>query len=321
MKKGPKRYILGKYLKMRFPDLPTKLAFVLIGTTGTCNASCIHCPTGKARTAGSPRQPMDMRLFKKLIDGIDNLPMKPPTHIGFGLFGDGLVDPYVVERMRYSRDRIPHGHFVINTNGAAFSAARHAELNGLVNLVTLHCESLVAETYDYLMQPLRAKNVFPKYRALIETFHGKVHVSVPISRLNIDQAAEIREQFLNWGASTVHFDPLASRCEPDPVLFRELSLDPFPIRCGPDVLDNLIIDCDGQVLVCCQDFAREESIGSLQDQSLLKLLTNHRRRLVRRRFSEGAHEEMATCSRCFGDLRTENFPFDVSLSPHMPADS
>src|SRR3954463_8438863 len=50
-------------------DVP-HLNSVGIGTTGTCNASCIHCPTGKASTANSPRGTMPMDLFRKIIDGI-----------------------------------------------------------------------------------------------------------------------------------------------------------------------------------------------------------------------------------------------------------
>lgn len=260
-----------------------------------------------------PRQPMDMSLFKKLVNEIDGLPMKPPNHIGFGLFGDGLVDPFVVERMEYARHRIPNSHLVVNTNGAAFNVKRHSILNDLADLVTLHCESLDPETYDHLMQPLRARNVFPRYRQLLDAFPGKVHVSVPVSRMNLQQLAEIRDQFMEWGALDVHFDPLASRCDPDITVFKRLALSPSPIRCGPDVLDNLIIDCDGQILICCQDFVREEPIGSLTEEPLLQLLTNQQRRLVRRRFANGDHSEMATCSRCFGDLRSENFPFDVEL--------
>ena len=155
-----------------------------IGTTGTCNASCVHCPTGKESTANSPRGTMPMPLFRKIIDGIADEGVAIDSHIAFGLFGDGLVDPLVVERARYLREKLPDALFSVNTNGAAYNRAKHAALFDHVTLLSLHCESLTPATYDYLMTPLRAKNVFPKYEAILKDFPGKVRVSVPVSRAN-----------------------------------------------------------------------------------------------------------------------------------------
>src|SRR6187402_68849 len=71
---------------------------LILGTTGTCNASCIHCPTGKASTANSPRGTMPMAMFKQIIDGVVAEGVAIDSHLAFGLFGDGLVDPLVLER-------------------------------------------------------------------------------------------------------------------------------------------------------------------------------------------------------------------------------
>ena len=107
---------------------------VILGTTGTCNASCVHCPTGKAVTSHVPRGDMPMELFNKIIDGIADLGITVGA-IGFGLFGDALLDPLVVERARHLRSRLPLVPLWINTNGAAFSRAKHSSLNDLVSIV------------------------------------------------------------------------------------------------------------------------------------------------------------------------------------------
>jgi len=49
---------------------PTGLRFVAVGTIGRCNASCVHCPTGKASTADTPKFEMPMSLFRKLVEGM-----------------------------------------------------------------------------------------------------------------------------------------------------------------------------------------------------------------------------------------------------------
>jgi tetratricopeptide (TPR) repeat protein len=285
------------------PGLPLRLKFIGLGTTGTCNASCVHCPTGKPETADAPRMAMPMPLFKKIIDGLAELDLPITDQISFGLFGDGLVDPLVVTRAAYLRSRLPDVRLSVNTNGAAFNRAKHAPLNDTISVMALHCESLDPATYNYLMQPLRFERVFPKYEPILETFPGKVLVSVPISRRNYDERHAIAKWFFDRGAWDVNFDPLSSRCAEDRTVFDSLALDPHPIRCPQSALDDLIVDCDGQVLICCQDFQRLEGIGDLRDDSLEEVLAGVRRYKIRKLFADGAHEQMATCSRCYGDLR------------------
>ena len=291
------------------------LGAVGIGTTGTCNASCIHCPTGKDSTANSPRGTMPMALFRKIIDGIVDEGVAVESHIGFGLFGDGLVDPMVVERARYVHDRLPDVIFSVNTNGAAYNSAKHKALYPYVTLLSLHCESLTPATYDYLMTPLRAKNVFPKYEQILRDFPGKVRVSVPVSRANLDDLPTIREWFLSRGAKEVVFDPMSSRCMDDLSLFDRLSLSPARIRCSSAVTHDLIVDCDGVVVPCCNDFVREQPIGNLATDSFHDTMTSLARRRFAQIMDDGGHDGVPLCTRCFGDVRTPDFPFDHPVRP------
>ena len=286
------------------------LTSVGIGTTGTCNASCVHCPTGKASTANSPRGTMPMSLFYKIIDGIVEEGVAVDSHIGFGLFGDGLVDPMVVERAKYVHEKLPDVVFSVNTNGAAYNSAKHKPLYPYVTLLSLHCESLTPATYDYLMTPLRAKNVFPKYEQILRDFPGKVRVSVPVSRANRDELTAIRDWFISRGAKEVVFDPMSSRCMQDQSLFQKLSLSPLPIRCTSSVTRDLIVDCDGAVLPCCNDFVREQPIGNLAIETFRETMTNLARRQFAETMDEGRHDQVPLCTRCFGDVRTPDFPFD-----------
>jgi len=280
------------------------LRYVIIGTTGLCNASCIHCPTNKPETEAAPRNTMTMELFEKLVRELRDGGFIISEQVSFGLFGDGLVDPHVVERARMLKQALPGTRISVNTNGAAFNPAKHAALRRWVSRISLHIESLRPEVYARLMAPLRLDRVLPKCDAILRSFRGKVAISVPVSRLNLDELDSIREYFQARGAVKVGFDPLSSRCSENQRLFRSLALDPQPIRCGPQVLDDLIVDCDGAVLVCCQDFARREVIGNLAESSLEEILHNLPRAKARARFARGQHLEMKTCTLCYADLRT-----------------
>jgi len=293
---------------IRPPGMPGRLRFLSLGTTGTCNASCVHCPTGKAETAHSPRGTMPMEIFRKIIDGIAEYELPVTDQIAFGLFGDALVDPLVVQRAEYLRSRLPDVRLSINTNGASFNPAKHSVLNDLAQTIALHCESLEPETYDYLMQPLRLARVKPKMEQILETFRGKVVVSVPITQRNRNEAASMQAWFAERGAREVVFDPISSRCAEDRTVFDSLALNPQPIRCPSEIMDDLIVDCDGYVLICCQDFQRIEGIGSFATESFADVMTGVHRQNTRKLLAENRHEELATCSRCFADIRGEFVP-------------
>jgi radical SAM protein with 4Fe4S-binding SPASM domain len=298
---------------------------IIVGTTGQCNASCIHCPTNKVATAHVPRTPMAMPLFESIVQGVVDMKLAITGQIAFGLYGDALLDPFVVERAKLVKAKLPDVLVAINTNAAAFNKARHGELLPYVDSITIHCESLTAETYDELMAPLRFKNVYPKYAQMIAAFPGKIRVSVPVSRKNIGELHAIKAGWLAMGASDVIFDPLASRCIDEHGVYDELSLSPSLIACKSELLDYLVIDSDGMVMACCQDFERIEPIGDIARDGFRAALESIERRQFAQLLDEDRHAERKTCSRCYGDIRTANFPFDhpiakVKDAPPRPAD-
>lgn len=160
----------------------------------------------------------------------------------------------MVERAKIVRQYFPKVPLVINMNGAAFDEKKHRVLRDLNVTIGLHVESLTTHTYDHLMAPLRLSNVGPKIEGILACFFSHVPVSIPVSRLNASELYQMRDYFLGRGAHTVSFDPLFSRCRPDNSTCETLAFAPTRIRCEPEILDDLIIDCDGTVLLCCQDF-------------------------------------------------------------------
>lgn len=288
-----------------------RLDYLIVGTTGTCNASCIHCPTGKESTAHVPRIPMDMKLFRHLIDQLAAGEIAVTGHISFGLFGDGLVDPFVVERAAYVRKMLPDMSLVINTNGAAYDPKRHAPLKDTVSRITLHCESLVPQVYDRLMAPLRFERVQVKLAALCRDFPDKLGLSIPVSRANHTEVEAMFRHFKALGAAQVAFYPLSARCSRDQTLFESLSFAPQPIACTPDVMNALLIDCDGTVVSCCNDFEREVPLGTLRDGPLMDLLNDPRRQAMINALAERRHGEISTCARCRADVR---LPEDARLA-------
>lgn len=283
------------------PALVDSIRYLAFGTTSLCNASCIHCPTGKPETDHVPRKEMSLSLLSKVLDGLRDLNIVVTEQISFGLFGDGLVDKQVVERARIVRQYFPEVPLVVNTNGAAFDEKKHHVLRDLDVTIGLHVESLISNTYDHLMAPLRLSNVRSKIEGILARFFGHVHVSIPVSRLNAPELHAMREYFLGRGAHTVSFDPIFSRCRPNNGTFEALAFAPTKVRCGPEILDDFVVDCDGTVLLCCQDFQRREPTGNVSLQTVEEVLLSASRHAMRQRLAVGDHHLNATCSNCYAD--------------------
>lgn len=276
-----------------------QLRNVIIGTTGVCNASCVHCPTNKDETEHLPRAPMPMPLFRRIIDEL----AEHTAHKGFlsfGLFGDGLVDPFVVERARYVREKLPNAAFCVNSNGAAYNRRKHAELIKWVNLMSLHIESIEPETYDYLMQPLRLKRVLPKVEMMLEDFPGKVYVSVPLSKANYGEKQKIDRYFRDRNAANVVFHGLGNRCSSWKV-FSDLALNPVRTYCGKEIGTDLIVDWRGDVFLCCNDFTKKIQIGDISRQTLPEVLNDPRRLAAVELMVQMRHDEIETCRNCYFD--------------------
>ncbi len=281
---------------------PFDFGNIIIGTTGLCNASCVHCPTNKGETDHLDRAPMPMGLFQRIIDQIAEKTNHSGRHLGFGLFGDGLADPWVVARAEYARKVLPHTSLAISTNGAAYNRPRHAELSSLVSVVALHIESIREDVYNDIMRPLRLRHVLKKIDMLMEDFAGKVHVTVPLSRANFEEKAKMDRYFRDRGAINVVFHGLSNRCSIDTAgRFRELSFDPQPIQCSRPTLNDLIVDWNGEVVVCCNDFSKKLPIGDLARQSLSEVLADARRQEIGDLFDARRHSEIETCKVCYGD--------------------
>jgi radical SAM protein with 4Fe4S-binding SPASM domain len=187
----------------------------------------------------------------------------------------------------------------VNSNAAAYTRAKHKALVETASVIAIHVESLIPEVYDSLMAPLHFENVIQKIEQILDDFPGKVRVSVPVSQHNVEEFPNICRYFIERGAQTVNADPFISRCAEDRTLFERLAIAPVKHWCEKDAMDQLVVDCDGVVLLCCNDFERREPIGDLSKETLSEMLQNERHQRMERLFDERRLCELPTCNACY----------------------
>ena len=280
----------------------TRLRGLILGTTATCNASCIHCPTNKFKSMGRAPTggPMEWNLYRRLIDGLHDSRLPIDGDISFGLFAEPLIDPMIVDRLRYAKERLPEVPLVIYSNGGTATPELARQIAPFVSHVAFHVEGITEAVYNDLMRPLKAANVFPRIEAFITACDKPVYVSCPISRRNIAEFTALRQYWLARGARDVTAQPLLNRSS-EKLGFAELAFDPQPVACGVDVVSTLLVDADGAVVVCCSDFEKRNIIGDLRKETVLEILSNPARRQLFEKFGAHQHSDYAPCRECRAD--------------------
>ena len=295
------------------PEAKISLGAVVIGGSSICNASCIHCPTGKAETKNVQGGVMPLDFYVSIVDQLAER-CTVSDWISFGLYGDALVDPFIVERTRYMKKRFPGVMVTLNTNGAAYSSAKHSPMAEIVDAITLHIESLRPDVYNFLMRPLRLEQILKKANAIIRDFGKRVSIGTPLHRLNISERQDIVDYFMSRGCGHVQFVGLSNRCSSN-TLYDLLTIAPGAPLCRSDILRNFIVDWDGSVFPCCNDFRKELSLGNLHHASLCDVLASSHRSKLGELLDAGDWASIPTCSKCRWDVGVEVGRQTAYLSP------
>jgi radical SAM protein with 4Fe4S-binding SPASM domain len=248
----------------------TDLNWVIFGTPGVCNASCVHCPTNKDYRKHFPHGYMALELFTKIVEDLAEGGF--PGWFLFGLFGEPLEDPLFEARLRLIKRLLPSAQISIATNCGVYDPQKHSFVVELADHIGVHVEAISPEIYNHLMHPLKADRVFPKIVSLLNATNRKnVHITTPVHKGNLAEISAIRTYFEAYGAAEPHFTQVGNRSwEGGP--WRQMSLLPVGGFCFPDDLKTFVIDWDGAVLGCCLDFSKSAQLGDLTKESVAEVL-------------------------------------------------
>lgn len=249
------------------------LKTLFIGTTNSCNANCHHCPTNKKMTSHLARGIMSEPIFDALLDGIGDVAVNEAC---FGLFGEPFNDPKLEQRVHRLADKKPGMLIDIATNAGVADLDRVKAIMDRVRRIAIHVEAVNPRRYNKLMAPLRSEEVLPRIDEIVALDPSKVLITTPIHQANIAEARGIVERWASCGAE-VRFSQLQTRVT-DKTGARRVALAPVPGFWSTDLLDILVVDWDGQVLLTCDDFLRRQPLGDLKHQTVAEIMAGSVRR-------------------------------------------
>ena len=224
---------------------------VEIETVNRCNGKCSFCPVNVFNDS-RPHMTMNESLFRKIIDDLSSL-----NYDGrLALFSNGepLLDPDIIERHRYAREKLPNAYMRLYTNGTLLTTEKFC---GLMK----YLDELIIDNYnqDLTLNPASKEIVDyieenPQYKDKVTVWLRKED-EIMTSRGG--DAPNRKEKFAMTD----------ERCT-------------LPFR-------QLIIRPDGKVSLCCNDPFGKMTLGDLSKQTLTEVWYGEAFNEVREKLRQG----------------------------------
>ena len=276
-----------------------RLRNVAIGLSGACPASCIHCPTNKPWLPVPRGQVMPDHIFDRLVQGLVDAALPVTEQFALGLFGEPMLDRQIAPRLRRLKAVAPETPIVINTTGAVLGPRQEEALH-VADIVAIHIESLVPETYERIMAPLKFHRVLANIERIAGMLGPRAVLSLPVHRDNLAEMPAIEAWWRALGGGGVHHQVFSNRLSMAKAVL-DLHLSPVAGACTQDLVQDLIIDWDGRILTCCSDFAKRTNLGSLATSTLPELIADRRRQLFQQMLLNRDWQRAVVCRTCLFD--------------------
>ena len=248
-----------------FNGMPTShvlksISSIDITTTDLCNRTCVFCPRHDPKVYPNRNLHMTAEGAKIIADKISVLDYS--STIGISGFGENLLNPEIISIIREFKEANPKASIQCNTNGDPLTREMFEELkqNGL--------DILNINIYDGLEQ--------------------------------IDYFDEMLND-LDGYRYRVHHNP-----EDYGIIFNNRSglIDWLPVE-NEDVSNlpcympfyKMMIDWNGDVLFCANDWGRERVVGNLFQQSIEDVWMSNEMKKVRQKLNKG-NRNFSPCKTC-----------------------
>ena len=276
-----------------------------IQTTNRCNGGCLVCPH---RNIEQKYQSMDRLLFKKIVDEI--AVSKEPVRIVLYLNGEPFLDEYFPWRLQYTRETCPHALIEVSTN---LSFLNEDILEAIkqwdIDDFRISCFGLSKETYEQIMQGLKYETFQTNLEKLLvfrKRYAQLRNVSLTVLDLPELQAGEreLARRFCQENHMTLNFWGYLDRAGNVKYHSNHVSVtveeeEKKVYTCAQNRhMERMHILVDGTVILCCQDWRRENVLGSVETDSLHDIWAGKSYEKVRRQIDQPGYPYPELCKKC-----------------------
>lgn len=127
---------LRQYVQNKLCEKPISLFNKIeIETINQCNNACAFCPVNKFNDIRN-HSLMTMELFKKIIIELEQLAYSDAINLFSN--NEPLLDPYLIERLKFTRQHLPNAYIFIFTNGLLLTTQKLMQILPYVNFIHIN---------------------------------------------------------------------------------------------------------------------------------------------------------------------------------------
>ena len=223
---------------------------------------------------------LSVPLAKKLIDGMAAFPDKLKM-IRICGFGEPLVNPNIVEIVKYMHEKNCANRIVLITNGSLLRTELSENLVKYVDHIIVSVNGLNAEQ---IMKFTNTKINYEKYYNGIKELcsyaeNEKCTICAKIHNEAVQEKSDLEKFYKMYGdiCDEVTVETL-SNMYPESVYegmdmtkHRFACLEKMKVKCCPQIFKSMQVYADGVVVACCVDHKSANVVGNLKDESLLEI--------------------------------------------------
>lgn len=265
-----------------------------IENTSTCNASCGFCPYPAAQRWGGT---MAMDLYKKILDeasGIDVI-----TQVCITGLGEPTLDRFVVERVRYAREKKPLAVIDLFTNGVYLTPAKFDALRDAgISSIQVSLNAVNQEQHDQIMGLKGKFDVVCSNIDYAVANRGLVNLEVrAVINGDVFTRSDGYDFYDRWGQrGKGGYGALITEGNwaGDNRTVRKFD----PKEACHRALSQIYIMYDGRVTTCCFDPSGAQVFGDLKKQTLREVYSSRPYLKFREAHNDGRAEEYDICRGC-----------------------
>jgi len=289
-----------EYPKKRIvSDFPLHLD---IESTRRCNLRCPMCPRTIKLERGEKLEEgdMDFKLYKKIIDeGSQNgLYAIKLNYLGEPLLCKDL--PKMVEHAKKKGIL----EVMFNTNGVPLTGEMSKKLiKAGLDRILLSFDSPIKEKYESIRVGAKFDQVIDNFRMLIKLRDEK-NLRNPVFRVSMVKMKENEKEipgFIKlWTpiADKIAYVDYENPQQKDVKDRYTIKLKPHPDFVCSQLYQRLVIQWDGKIGLCCEDYDAKANLGNAWTDSIKDVWLGEKMQTVRRLHNEGRWAEVSPCNEC-----------------------
>ena len=290
------QYFYNRKIKRGILELDGRMPGIEIGITNKCNADCMMCPHRNIKKFGT----MTMVLYKKIIDDAYDCGIKS---VNLTFFGEPMLDPELEKKVEYTVKKGLKVSFF--TNASLMTKKRSVGIiKAGVDSITVSMDSMDKKTYEGIRRNLKYETVKKNILDfLVARKELGSDVKINMTAVLMDENyGELKEYYKFWETKVdnIYLVNMQNRSgsfkkKSKRSLYYKKGLIREPCRL---LWSSMVIDWNGDVVLCCNDYMHEVVLGNLKNESIKEIWFGEKIKKIRDIHRKRCFSDMPFCDKC-----------------------